>query len=112
MLDLVGHRPAVGLAKKRESIGQRLAGDVDAQDTCGHLGLELRREPGLEALGLERGISRRLASERIEARGKVAVHAMRLDERHRGRDCSEELLRGRSCLGRGRSSVAAVAAPG
>jgi hypothetical protein len=81
---------------------------VDAQDSCGHLCLELEREPGLEALGLERGVSRRLAPERIESRRKVAVHAMRLDERHRGRDRSEELLRGRRRLGRGRSSVAAV----
>ena len=80
---------------------------MDAQDPCGHLGLELGSKPGLEALGLERGISGRLAAERVEARGKVAVHAMRLDERHRGRDRTEELLRGRVRFG-GRSSVAAV----
>ena len=107
VLDLVGHRPAIGLAEKREGVGQRLAGDVDAQDPCGHLGLELRREPRLEALGLERGISGRLAAERVEARGKVAVHAMRLDERHRGGDRTEELRGARPPRPR-RSSVAAV----
>ena len=107
VLDLVGHRPAIRLAEKREGIGQRLAGDMDAQDPCGHLGLELGSEPGLEAFGLERGISGRLAAERVEARGQVAVHAMRLDERHRGRDRTEELLRRRVRLG-GRGSVAAV----
>ena len=112
VLDLVGHRPAIRLAEKREGIGQRLAGDVDAQDPCGHLGLELGSEPGLEALGLERGISGRLAAERVEARGKVAVHAMRLDERHRGRDRTEELLRGRGRLGAAGAPLPPFAAPG
>ena len=49
VLDLVGHRPAVGLTQERESLGKRLARHVHAQDAGGHLGLELRREPRLEA---------------------------------------------------------------
>jgi hypothetical protein len=32
VLDLVGDRPAVGLAQVRQRVGQRRAGDVDAQD--------------------------------------------------------------------------------
>ena len=67
---------------------------------------------GLEALGLERGISGRLAAERVEARGEVAVHAMRLDERHRGRDRAEELLRGRVRLGAAGAPLPPFAAPG
>ena len=85
---------------------------MDAQDPCGHLGLELGSEPGLEALGLERRISGRLAAERVEARGEVAVHAMRLDERHRGRDRTEELLRGAAASAAAGAPLPPFAAPG
>ena len=46
---------------------------------------------GIEALGLERGVAERLRAERVEARREVAVHAERLDERHRGGDAAEQL---------------------
>ena len=49
---------------------------------------------GIEPLGLERGVADRLGAERVEVRGEVAVHAVRLDERHRGGDAAEEHLVG------------------
>ena len=44
----------------------------------------------------------------FELRGEMPVHAVRLDERHRGRNRAEELLRRHRLLRRGRGSVAAV----
>ena len=99
VLDLVGDRPGVGLDQARQRVGERLTGDVETQDRRGNARLELRREPRDEPLGLECGIAGRLGAERVEMRGEVAVHAVRLHESHGGRDSAEELvgdrLRGR-----------------
>ena len=65
--------------------------------------------------GVSRGISRSgssagspggVGAERVEACGEMAVHPVRLDERHRGRDAAEELL---VRLGRGRRAASAGA---
>ena len=103
-------RPSSRSTSPADAGGRRRAsrpGTWTRRTRGGDLGLELGREPRLEALGLERGISGRLAAERVEARGEVAVHAMRLDERHRGGDRSEELRAAPPPRRRG-SSVAAV----
>ena len=95
VLDLVGDRPAVGLGEPRQHVGERLAGDGDAQDGGGDARLQLGRQLRLEAQRLERGIADRLGAERVEPRREVAVGAVRLDERHRGGDAAEELRVGR-----------------
>ena len=116
VLELVRDRPAVGLGEPGQHVGERAAGDGDAQDGGGDTRLELGRQLRLEAQRLERGIADRLGAERVEPRCEVAVGAVRLDERHRGRDAAEQLrirrrrLRGcGSGLG-GRCRRAAVAA--
>jgi hypothetical protein len=63
----------------------------------------------LQPFRLQRGIPDRLAPERIESCGEVAVRAQRLDERHRGRDAAEQLFvgspgRGLRCRRRRRRS--------
>ena len=90
VLDLVGHRPAVGPAQVREDLGERVARDVDAEDRRRDLLHDLGREA--EALRLERGIADGLRAERIEMRGEMAVRAERLDERGAGSDSREEVL--------------------
>ena len=95
---------------------------MDAEQLRRDAGLELRRErrdqPGL----VEGGIPERLRPERVEPGSQMAVHPVRLDERHRGCDATEERLvdlardrrgrhglGGRGRLGRGgRMAVAAV----
>ena len=100
VLDLVGDRPAVGLAQRGQGVRERLARDVQAQVPRRDPRLELRRERRLEALWLERGVADRLRAEGVELRGEVAVHAVRLDERHGCGDAAEEhVVRG---LGRSR----------
>ena len=90
VLDLVRHRPAVRLAQRRQRLGERLAGDVDPEQRCGDLRLELGRQRRLETLRLERRIADGLRTERVEPRGEVAVRPVRLDQRHRGRDTADE----------------------
>ena len=107
VLDLVRDRPAIGLAKPRKRVGERLARDVEAQHGRGDARLQLRRQLRDQALGLERRVSGRLGSEGIETSREMAVHPVRLDQRHRSRNASEELRRrfGRRCdwRSRGRS---------
>jgi hypothetical protein len=110
VLDLIRHRPAVGLAQPGKRIRESLAGDVEAQDLGRDLALELFRERRLEPLGIEGRIAAGLAPERIEAGGQMTVHAVCLDERHRRRDGSEEPV-GRS-RGWGNSSPVPIAESG
>ena len=90
VLDLVRARAAVGLSQPRQHVGQRLAGDVDAEDVGRDQALELGGQLRLEALRLERRVADRLRAERIEAGGEVPVGAVGLDERHRRRDGAEQ----------------------
>jgi hypothetical protein len=86
VLDLEGDRAAVGLPQPRQSVRECLARNVEPQDGGRDEDLELGCEPRDQPLGLERGVSRRLGAEWIETGGQVAVHTVRLDQRHRGRD--------------------------
>ena len=79
VLDLVRDRPRVGLAQARQRVGERLAR---------HEEVERRGRDALERVvaeavvgGIERRIADRIASERVEARGHVAVRAVGVDER-------------------------------
>ena len=100
VLDLEGHRSAVGLLKVRQSLGERLAGNVDAEQRRGDARLQLRRERRLETVRLERRVAHRLGAERVEARGEMAVGAVGLDERHRGCDAAEQEVVGSGRRGR------------
>ena len=110
MLDLVGDRAAVDVLQRGERLEQRVAGDVDAKHGGRDASLELRRQWRDEARLVERGIAERLGAERIEPGGEMAVHAVRLDERHGRRDGAEQRLvdrlgggrQGRRSEGRGR----------
>ena len=99
VLDLVGHRAAVGLLQPRQRLGERLAADVDAEHrgagsrACSS-GVSLRLEPQR----VERGIADGLRAERVEPRREVTVHAVGLDERHRRGDAAEQLGVGRRCV--------------
>ena len=55
VLDLVGDRAAVGLAQVRQRVGERVAGDADAQDPRRDLRHHLGREA--ERLGIERRVA-------------------------------------------------------
>ena len=92
VLDLVGNRPGVDLAQPGQHVEQRLAGDVEAEQLCGDARLELRRQRRSKPRLVERGVAHRLRAEGIEPCVQVAVCAVRLDERHRGRDACEQLL--------------------
>jgi hypothetical protein len=107
VLDLVREVAAVGRLELRERLRQRGRRDVEPQHRCGDARLELGRQRRLEAERVEGGIADRLRAEGVEPRGEVAVHPVRLDERHRGRDAAEEKVvgtRGR-CDRRCRGSV-------
>ena len=97
VLDLVRDRAAVGVPEPREGVGKRLGGDVETQQRRRDTRLELGSEPGNQPLGLERRVAHRLGAERIEMGGEVAVHAVRLDERHRRGDAAEEQVVGGTC---------------
>ena len=90
VLELVGDRAAVGLAHPRQHVEQGLAGDADAQDRGRHAGHQLRRQ--VEVLGLDRRVALRLAAERVEAGGEVAVGAVALEQRGGRLDRAEQLL--------------------
>ena len=92
VLDLVGDRAAVDVLQRGQRLEQRLAGDVDAEHGGRDASLELRRQWRDEARLVERGIAERLGAERIEPSGEMAVHAVRLDERHGRRDGAEQRL--------------------
>ena len=92
VLDLVGHRAAVDGAEVRQRLLQRLARDVDAEERGRDALLQLRRQRRDQARLVERRIAERLGAERVEAGREVAVHAVRLDERHRRGDGAEQRL--------------------
>src|SRR4051812_3645753 len=92
VLDLVRNRPRVRLPQVRQSVCERLALDVQAEQRGGDEGLQLRRQLGDQTLGLESRIAGRLRTEWVEVSREVPVHPKRLDERHRGSDRAEELL--------------------
>ena len=94
VLDLVRDRAGVGLAQVRQRLEQGLAGDVQPQQPGGDAGLNLRRQRRVEARLVERRVAHRLRAQRIEPCREVAVHADRLDERHRGGDRAEHVLVG------------------
>ena len=108
VLDLVGDRARVDLAQARQRVEQRLARDVEPEQLRGDPRLELRASAADEARLVERRVAHRLRAERIEPRREVAVHAVRLDERHRGRDPAEQARRrpaaGAAGLGRAAAS--------
>jgi hypothetical protein len=105
VLDLVGNGSGVGLDQARQRVGEGFPRDVETQDGRRDSGLQFGCEPRDETLGLERRIARRLGAEGVEVSRKVTVHAVRLDERHRGRDCAQELVGDRfGCCGRCRGS--------
>ena len=78
VLELVAHRPAVGLAKPRQGLQQGLAGDADAEDRGGDFRHQLRGE--VEVLGLDRGITLGVGAEWVQAGGEVAVGAVTLQQ--------------------------------
>ena len=112
VLDLVRHRPAVRLLEPRQRLGERLAVDADAQDPGRDARLELGRQLRLEVKRVERRITRRLRAERVETRREMAVHPVRLDERHRGGDAAEELEIALGCFMRRRGRGAVPVASG
>ncbi len=81
----------------RKSVGERLTGNVDAQNLRRNPAHQLLGQAGLETFRLESGVAHGLAAERVETSREVAVHAMGLDQGHRSRDSPEEK---RWCFGR------------
>ena len=102
VLDLVGDRAAIGLVEVRERLGQRVAGDVDAKDRRRDARLQLVRQLRLQPERIERRVADRLGAQRVEPCRQVAVHTVRLDERHRGRNPAEKLGVDDSGCSRGR----------
>ncbi len=103
VLDLVGDRPHVDVLQPRQRVTQGLSFHRKAQESGGNLRLKLGGQRRAQALGLERGVARRLRAERVEVSGKMPVHANRLHERHRGRDRRQQLV-AHGCFRRGRRS--------
>ncbi len=94
VLELVGHRPAVGLAQPRQRLQQGFPRDADLEDRGGDLRHQLGGE--VEVLRLDRGVPLRRRAERVEPGGQVAVGAVALQQRGRRGDGSEQLLVGRA----------------
>jgi hypothetical protein len=106
VLDLVRDRPGVDLPKPWQGLEERLARDGQPEQPSGNARLQLVGERRLQTRLVERGVPHRLRAERIEAGVEVPVRAIRLDERHCGRDAPQELVVERRCdrscaLGRG-----------
>ncbi len=80
VLQLVGHRAAVGFLQARQRLGQRFAGAGDPQDgdrdSCHGIGVEA------EGAGIQSGIADRHAAERVEVRGQVSVGTVGFHQRH------------------------------
>ncbi len=91
VLDLVRDRAAVGLDEVRQRLGERLSGDVEAEDRGRDARLQLEGQRRLGAVGLERGIADGLGSEGVEPRREVTERAVGADELGRGRDGAQEL---------------------
>ena len=102
VLDFVGDRPRIRGAQTRQGVCKGVSCDVHAQDGGRYPRLELRSQFRNQAFGLERRVTGRLRTERIEMRREVAVHAVRLHECHRGGDGPEQLVG--DGLGQGRRS--------
>ncbi|GBD46365.1 hypothetical protein HRbin41_01191 [bacterium HR41] len=81
VLDLVGDRAAVGLAQVRQRVGEGFAGHGDTQDPRRDLLHQLGGE--VDGRWVERRVADGLGAERVETRGQVPVHAVRLDDRRR-----------------------------
>ena len=79
VLDLVRDRARVRLAQARQRVGERLARDEEVEGR----GRDALERVVAQAVvgGIERRIADRIASERVEARGHVAVRAVGVDER-------------------------------
>ena len=91
VLDLVRDRPAVGLlaaaaARRRASRPRRGRAAREAGIRACSSGVS----GGSSISGSQRRVADRLGAERVEPGGEVAVRAVRLDERHRGRDAAEQ----------------------
>ena len=91
VLDLVGDRAAVDLAKPRQRIARASPRARRGEGAGGDPLLELRGQRRLERSRSSAGSPDRLGAERIEVRVQVPVHAVRLHERHRGGDGSDQL---------------------
>ncbi len=111
VLDLVGDRPAVGLAQVRQGVGEGRSGHPHAQDLGGDQGHQFGGQP--QRLGVERRVALGLGAERVQARSEVAVSAERLQQGGGGLHGLQQLFVGgaaRGCAaarlldgGRGRS---------
>ncbi len=95
VLDLVRDRPAVRLLEQGQRLGERLRGDVQAEQLGWDLALELGRQVRRNAIGVELRVSDRLRAERVEACCEYAMRAVGVDERHRRRHCGQQVRRGR-----------------
>ena len=93
VLYLVRDRPAIGLAQVRQRLGERVAGNVHAQD----LGRDLRHQLGRESerLWVQRGVALGLGAERVQAGGEMAVGAKCLQQRRGGLHRLQQLLHAR-----------------
>ncbi len=92
VLDLIGDRPAVGLAQVRQCLGERLAGHVHAQNASRYLCHHLWRQPG--CLRVELGLALGLGAEWVQARRKMSVAAEAVHQSARGLDRLQHLLVG------------------
>ena len=92
VLDLVCDRAAVRLLQSWQRLGEGVAGDVDAKDRRRDPRLDVGSQLRLEAQRLERRIADGLRPERVEPRREVPVRPVRLHERHRRGDGTEQVL--------------------
>ena len=82
VLHLVGDRSAVRLAQLLEHRLEVVARNVDTERRSGYAGQHVRCQ-AVER-GIQGWVARRLAAERVQARTKVTVDAVRVDQRHGG----------------------------
>ena len=94
VLDLVGDGAAVRRPQGRQRLGERGAGDVDAQHLGGDPRHDLRRES--QGTRVQGRIAGRLRAQWVEPRGQVAEVAVGADEGHGGGDVFQVLHRHRS----------------
>ena len=90
VLDLVRDRPAIGLAQVRQRVGERLAGDVHAEDPGRDPLHQLGGQP--ERDRVERRVALGLPAERVELGREVPVGPVGLEQRGRGLNRLEHLL--------------------
>ena len=89
MLDLVRNGPAVGIAKPRQGVLERLTADVRVQ----HLGRDQPHDVGREPhiVALECGITGRLTAEWVQLGSQISMGSDALDDGDGGRDVMKEL---------------------